>query len=129
MLKTSVIAGRKLLIIFVSMANKGKGNSTKNPVGKTRKTKSDNLRPEKEEKIDLKELARDERTWKIVGFIFLFFSFSCLSLLSPISLHGKMTKARSRRVFLYSIIIPTFITCLVYWEHSFHTFLSTKDLV
>ena len=78
MLKTSVIAGRKLLIIFVSMANKGKGNSTKNPVGKTRKTKSDNLKPEKEEKIDLKELARDERTWKIVGFIFLFFSFFLL---------------------------------------------------
>ncbi len=60
------------------MANKLKGNSTKNPVGKTRKTKSDNLKPEKEEKIDLKELARDERTWKIVGFVFLFFSFFLL---------------------------------------------------
>ena len=57
------------------MANKLKGNSTKNPVGKTGKTKSEKLKPEKEEKINLKELARDERTWKIVGFVFLFFAF------------------------------------------------------
>jgi len=65
------------------MANKGKGNSTKNPVEKTRKTKSDNLKPEKEEKINLKELARDERTWKIVGFMFLFISFFlCISFIS-----------------------------------------------
>src|SRR4026207_2009090 len=56
------------------MANKGKGNSTKNPVERTRKTKSD-LKPEKEEKINLKELARDERTWKIIGAVFLFFAF------------------------------------------------------
>jgi S-DNA-T family DNA segregation ATPase FtsK/SpoIIIE len=57
------------------MANKLKGNSTKNPVAKTGKTKSEKLKPEKEEKINLKELARDERTWKIVGFVFLFFAF------------------------------------------------------
>ena len=42
------------------------------------KTKSQKLTPEKEEKINLKELARDERTWKIIGFIFLFFSFFLL---------------------------------------------------
>lgn len=72
-----------LLIIFVSMANKVKGNSTKNPVGKTRKTKSENLKHEKEEKINLKELASDERTWKIVGFIFLFISFFlCIAFIS-----------------------------------------------
>ncbi|TMI95528.1 MAG: DNA translocase FtsK [Bacteroidetes bacterium] len=57
------------------MANKLKGNSTKNPVGKTGKTKSEKLKPEKEEKINLKDLASDERTWKIVGFVFLFFAF------------------------------------------------------
>ena len=57
------------------MANKLKGNSTKNPVEKPGKTKSGKLTPEKEEKINLKELARDERTWKIVGFVFLFFAF------------------------------------------------------
>ena len=60
------------------MANKLKGNSTKNPVERTRKTRSEKLTPEKEEKINLKELARDERTWKIVGFVFLFFSFFLL---------------------------------------------------
>lgn len=64
------------------MANKLKGNSTKNPVEKTRKTKSVpiaiGMTPEKEEKINLKELARDERTWKIVGFVLLFFSFFLL---------------------------------------------------
>lgn len=75
MLKTSTIHCRDLLIIFVHMAKKLKGNSTKNPVDKTRKTKSEKLTPEKEEKINLKELARDERTWKIVGFVFLFFAF------------------------------------------------------
>ena len=53
------------------MANKLKGNSTKNPVEKPGKTKSGKLTPEKEEKINLKELARDERTWKIVGAFFL----------------------------------------------------------
>src|SRR5436190_10647012 len=57
------------------MANKLKGNSTKNPVEKLGKTKSEKLKPEKEEKINLKELARDERTWKIVGFVLLFFAF------------------------------------------------------
>src|SRR6187401_2490840 len=57
------------------MANKLKGNSTKNPVAKPGKTKSEKLKPEKEEKINLKELARDERTWKIIGFVFLFFAF------------------------------------------------------
>src|SRR6266498_3729755 len=64
-----------LLLSLFYMANKLKSNSTKNPVDKPGKTKSANLKPEKEEKINLKELARDERTWKIVGFIFLFFSF------------------------------------------------------
>jgi S-DNA-T family DNA segregation ATPase FtsK/SpoIIIE len=67
-----------LLIIFVAMAKKLKGSSTKNPVDKPGKTKSDNLKPEKEEKINLKELARDERTWKIAGFVFLVISFFLL---------------------------------------------------
>ncbi len=67
-----------LLLSLFYMANKLKSSSTKNPVDKPGKTKSANLKPEKEEKINLKELARDERTWKIVGFIFLFFSFFLL---------------------------------------------------
>ena len=57
------------------MANKLKGKPTKNPVDKPGKTKSESLRPEKEEKVNLKELARDERTWKIVGAVFLFLAF------------------------------------------------------
>ena len=69
------------------MANKGKGNSTKNPVEKTRKTKSlpktVGMKTEKEEKINLRELARDERTWKIVGFVFLFIAFFlCIAFIS-----------------------------------------------
>lgn len=87
MLKTCFRYRIVLLIIFVSMANKGKGNSTKNPVEKTRKTKSvsraGGMKTEKEEKINLKELARDERTWKIVGFVLLFIAFFlCIAFIS-----------------------------------------------
>src|SRR6185503_4006640 len=73
MLKTLIVKGKNLLIIFVFMAKKLKGKSTKDPVDKPGKTKSD-LKTEKEEKINLKEIAHDERTWKIIGFIFLFMS-------------------------------------------------------
>ncbi|HEU4575693.1 MAG TPA: DNA translocase FtsK [Chitinophagaceae bacterium] len=43
---------------------------------KLKKTKPEkpnprSLKPEKEEKVDLKQLARDERTWKITGAVFL----------------------------------------------------------
>jgi S-DNA-T family DNA segregation ATPase FtsK/SpoIIIE len=60
------------------MANKLKKTSKKNPVDQKKAT---DLKPEKEEKIDLKKLARDERTWKIMGAffilvaLFLFISF------------------------------------------------------
>ena len=62
------------------MANKQKKTSKKSPPEKPKKTATD-LRPEKEEKINLKKLARDERTWKITGAafiliaLFLFISF------------------------------------------------------
>ena len=56
------------------MANKLKNKSTKNPVDKPGKTNSDQLKPEKEEKVSLKELAKDERTWKIAGAVSLFIS-------------------------------------------------------
>jgi len=56
------------------MANKLKSNSTKNPVDKPGKTSSDQLKPEKLERVSLKELAKDERTWKIAGAISLFIS-------------------------------------------------------
>jgi S-DNA-T family DNA segregation ATPase FtsK/SpoIIIE len=52
------------------MANKLKKTSKNRPADKPKKTATD-LRPEKEEKINLKKLARDERTWKITGAIFI----------------------------------------------------------
>src|SRR3954467_10980202 len=55
------------------MAKKQKKTSKKNAPEKPKKTATD-LRPEKEEKIDLKKLARDERTWKITGAIFILIS-------------------------------------------------------
>jgi S-DNA-T family DNA segregation ATPase FtsK/SpoIIIE len=59
-----------LLIIFAGMANKLK----KNPVDKPGKTSSGQLQPEKEEKVSLKDLASDERTWKIIGAVSIFIS-------------------------------------------------------
>jgi len=64
------------------MANKLKKTSPKSPPEKPGKASPD-LRPEKEEKIDLKKLAKDERTWKITGafciLISLFFFISFIS--------------------------------------------------
>lgn len=67
-------------IIFAVMANKLKKTSKNNPADKPKKAATD-LKPDKEEKIDLKKLAKDERTWKITGAffiliaLFLFISF------------------------------------------------------
>ena len=55
------------------MANKSKKNS-KNPKDKAARSNPDKLRPDKEEKVHLKKLARDERTWKIIGSVFLLIS-------------------------------------------------------
>jgi S-DNA-T family DNA segregation ATPase FtsK/SpoIIIE len=64
------------------MANKQKKRSKKSPPEKPKKTATD-LRPEKEEKINLKKLARDERTWKITGAVFILVSlFLFISFIS-----------------------------------------------
>src|SRR4029078_9206188 len=64
------------------MASKQKKRSKKSPPDKPKKTATD-LRPEKEEKINLKKLARDERTWKITGAIFILISlFLFISFIS-----------------------------------------------
>lgn len=60
------------------MANKLKKSSTpkaspEKPATK-KKPASRNLRSEKVEKVDFKKLAKDERTWKIVGSISLLIS-------------------------------------------------------
>jgi S-DNA-T family DNA segregation ATPase FtsK/SpoIIIE len=64
------------------MANKLKKNS-KNLSDKPSKSSPDKLKPEKEEKVNIKKLARDERTWKILGTIFLLISiFLFISFIS-----------------------------------------------
>ncbi|MBK6938463.1 MAG: DNA translocase FtsK [Chitinophagaceae bacterium] len=55
------------------MANRLKKKTDEKPA----KKEDADLRPfksEKEEKVDLKQLARDERTWKIIGSVFLLIS-------------------------------------------------------
>jgi len=56
------------------MANKLKSPSAKNPEEKPVKSNPDQLKPDKEEKVSLTEIARDERTWKIAGAVSLFIS-------------------------------------------------------
>ena len=64
------------------MANKLKRNS-RNLSDKPTKSNLDKLRPEKEEKVDFRQLARDERTWKILGSVFLLISiFLFISFIS-----------------------------------------------
>ena len=64
------------------MATKQKKRSKKSPPEKPKKAATD-LRPEKEVKINLKKLARDERTWKITGAIFILISlFLFISFIS-----------------------------------------------
>lgn len=66
------------------MANKlKKSGSGKSPMEKPGKTNSDKLKTEKEEKVSIKELATDERTWKILGAISL--AISILLFISFIS--------------------------------------------
>src|SRR3979490_47197 len=71
--KTFIPIRHKLLIIFANMANKSKKNS-KNLSDKPARSNPDKLKPDKEEKVHLKKLARDERTWKIIGSVFLLIS-------------------------------------------------------
>lgn len=53
------------------MATKRKKKSNTSPEKKPAKPDTKAFKAEKEEKVDWKALARDERTWKIVGAIFL----------------------------------------------------------
>jgi S-DNA-T family DNA segregation ATPase FtsK/SpoIIIE len=53
------------------MANKLKKKTKNSPGKRTEKPNPQSLRADKEENIDWKALARDERTWKIVGAVFL----------------------------------------------------------
>src|SRR5664279_732523 len=53
------------------MATKLKKKKKNSPEKKPAKSDLKPFRAEKEEKVDLKSLARDERTWKIIGAVFL----------------------------------------------------------
>lgn len=65
------------------MATPAKKKGKKNPEKKTNKSDTKAFRPVKEEKINLKMIARDERTWKIVGAFFLLISlFLFISFIS-----------------------------------------------
>jgi DNA segregation ATPase FtsK/SpoIIIE, S-DNA-T family len=56
------------------MAKKSKPGSAKGTSNKSKKAGSKAWKAEKEEKINLRGLARDERTWKITGAVFLLVS-------------------------------------------------------
>src|SRR5690606_40664948 len=63
------------------MANKSKSKSKKTKAG-SKNTVAD-FKTEQEAKIQLKQLAKDERTWKIVGLTFLLVSiFLVISFVS-----------------------------------------------
>lgn len=65
------------------MATKLKKKSKNSPEKKPAKSDVKAFKAEKEEKIDWKALARDERTWKIVGAVFLLVSiFLFISFIS-----------------------------------------------
>ena len=65
------------------MANKLKKARKTDPENKTRKPAPSDLKPEKEQAIDWKGLARDERTWKIAGIVsFLFAVFLFIAFIS-----------------------------------------------
>ena len=58
-------------IIFAAMANKLKKTAGKKAKADPKKADPKSFKQEKEENIDWKKLARDERTWKITGTLFL----------------------------------------------------------
>lgn len=58
-------------VIFAAMANKQKKKPAQRAKEGAKKADSKGWKTEKEEPIDWKKLARDERTWKITGAIFL----------------------------------------------------------
>ncbi len=67
--------------IFGAMAKKSRKTTAKGGKNVSSKSTPKGWKPEKEERIDWKQLARDERTWKIIGAlsllvaVYLFISF------------------------------------------------------
>lgn len=65
------------------MSKKSKKTPSKTTETKASKAGSKGINLEKEESVNLKELARDERTWKITGAVFLLIAvFLCIAFFS-----------------------------------------------
>ena len=65
------------------MANKQKKNTAKKVKAEPKKADAKPFKQEKEENINWKTLARDERTWKITGAVFLLIAiFLCIAFIS-----------------------------------------------
>ena len=65
------------------MANKQKKTTGKKQKSDPKKADAKSFKQEKEENIDWKKLARDERTWKITGAVFLLIAiFLCIAFIS-----------------------------------------------
>lgn len=70
-------------IIFVAMATKGKKTSKKSPKKKTKKKHPLTLKADKHESVSWHDIVKDERTWKIIGFIsFVIALFLFISIFS-----------------------------------------------
>ena len=62
------------MLSLFNMAKKAGKISGKTRKSKAKTTDAKGLKQEKGETVNLRQLARDERTWKIVGAIFILFS-------------------------------------------------------
>src|SRR5688572_1111667 len=77
------VSGLLTFAIFEPMAQKKKKKAADSPKNKPGKSNPAPLKTEKEERIDWRALARDERTWKITGAVSLLVSiFLCIAFLS-----------------------------------------------
>jgi DNA segregation ATPase FtsK/SpoIIIE, S-DNA-T family len=77
------VSGLLTFAIFEAMAQKKKKKAADSPKNKPGKSNPAPLKTEKEERIDWRALARDERTWKITGAVSLLVSiFLCIAFLS-----------------------------------------------
>ena len=74
------------LFNMAKKAGKTRGKAAKN---KTKKADPKAWKQEKEETVTLKQVAKDERTWKITGAVFIL-----ISLFLFIFLPGKKTRIR-----------------------------------
>ena len=110
------------------MANKLKNSAGKKVKADPKKADSKAFKKEKEESVDWKKLARDERTWKIAGALFLLTAVFLLVAFISYFFTWKEDQAKVFRggsSFWWTMILkfPTSWAGLV---HSFPIFLFIK---